>query len=253
MPKIDINCDMGESTTLHPYDIEQDLALLNFVSSINIACGYHAGNSRTMHILVQAALERKIAVGAHPSYPDRENFGRLDMHFPPTHIYDMMIYQMSALQGFLSLYGATMHHVKPHGALYNMAVDNEVIADAICSAVRDFNKSVIIYTLPSGILNSMAKSMGLRVAREAFADRSYQADGTLTPRKNPDALLKDPADAVSQVLQIVNDNTVTLRDGSIIPVEAETICIHSDGESALAIAETIHTQLKSKNVHIQHP
>ena len=253
MIRVDLNCDMGESTHLHPYTIEKDLAILPFVSSVNLACGFHAGDPHTMHQLVEAALERGIAIGAHPSFPDKENFGRTAMQYSPVQIYDLVVYQIGALQAFLQVYNARLHHVKAHGALYNMAAGDPSLADAICNAVKGVDPRVMVYGLSGSELIRSAREKGLQAVEEAFADRTYQSDGSLTPRTEPDALIEDPAASAAQVLQMLQTGMVPTRDQRTISIRADTICIHGDGKHAVEFAQTIYRSLKQHNVSIQQP
>jgi 5-oxoprolinase (ATP-hydrolysing) subunit A len=243
MLSIDLNCDMGESTHLWPWSIEKDRALLPFLSSINLACGFHAGDAHTMHELVEAALTEGVAIGAHPSYEDRDNFGRSNQLLSPEKIYDIVLYQVGALDAFLKVMHSRLHHVKPHGALYNMAAKDEVLASAICKAVYDYDNRLIVYGLSGSMLIAAAHATGLRTCSEVFADRTYQDDGQLTPRIAPNALINDSKQALTQVLQMVQRRTVTSVHGKEVPIAAETICIHGDGEHAVELAMAIHGML----------
>lgn len=242
---------MGESTHLWHYEIEKDLALLPWISSMNIACGFHAGDPHTMHELVAAALDAGVAIGAHPSFNDRDNFGRSVMSLSPEKVYDIMVYQVGALQAFLQVHGATLHHVKPHGALYNMAAADAVLATAICQAVKDLDEKLVLYGLSGSLLISTALDMGLPTASEVFADRTYRDDGSLTPRTETHALIEDPGLSIAQVLQMVEQGTVLTATGHQLAITAETICIHSDGAHALAFAQQIHHTLKQQGIEIK--
>jgi 5-oxoprolinase (ATP-hydrolysing) subunit A len=247
----DINCDMGESTHLWHYDIEKDLALLPWISSMNIACGFHAGDPHTMHELVAAALKAGVAIGAHPSYNDRDNFGRSGMVLSPEKVYDLVLYQVGALQAFLQVHATSLHHVKPHGALYNMAAADTVLATAICQAVKDLDENLLLYGLSGSLLISTALDMGLPTASEVFADRTYRNDGSLTPRSEANALIEEDAVAIAQVLQMVQEGIVHTTTGNKVAITAETICIHSDGAHALAFAQQIHHTLKQHGIEIK--
>ncbi|MEO5998739.1 MAG: 5-oxoprolinase subunit PxpA [Chitinophagaceae bacterium] len=253
MPNVDLNCDMGESSHLYPYNIDKDLALLKYISSVNLACGFHAGDAHTMHQLVEAAVEMKIAIGAHPGFKDKANFGRENRQLSPEKIYDIVLYQLGALQAFLKAHRAKMHHVKPHGALYNMAAKEKPIADAICNAMLDFDESLMLYGLSGSEMIRSAEQLGLQTASEVFADRTYQADGSLTPRSAANALIEDGHEALRQVLQMVQQGTVIATDGTNIPVKCKTICIHGDADNALSFAETIYELLRQHHVNIQQP
>ncbi len=250
MVAIDINCDMGESTHLWPYDIEKDLALFPYLSSVNIACGFHAGDPFTMHELVAAASEAEIAIGAHVSFMDRENFGRSHIDLSPEQVYDLVVYQIGALQAFLKLYDVTLHHVKPHGALYNMAAVDPALASTICRAVKNTDNNMILYGLAGSELIKQAHAAKLITYSEVFADRTYRDDGSLTPRTEPNALIQDEIVCVRQVLQMVKDDIVTTTSGKKIPLDAETVCIHSDGPHALTFAQRIHQALKKQGIEI---
>lgn len=241
---------MGESTHLWHYDIEKDLALFPYLSSINIACGFHAGDPFTMHELVAAAVEADIAIGAHVSFMDRENFGRSHIELSPEKIYDLVIYQIGALQAFLKLYDTTLHHVKPHGALYNMAAADPVLADNICRAVKNTDNNLILYGLSGSELIKRAEAAKLITYSEVFADRTYRDDGSLTPRTEANALIEEESVCIKQVLQMVQQDSVITTSGKKIPIAAETVCIHSDGAHALAFAQRIHHALKQHGIEI---
>jgi len=242
---------MGESTSLWPYHIDNDIALLPYISSINIACGFHAGDAQTMHELTEAALTAGIAIGAHPGFEDRENFGRTNMNLSPVKIYDLVIYQLGALDAFLKINGTALQHVKPHGALYNMAAKDAVVATAVCKAVKDYGSSLILYALSGSELVNAAGTAQLKTYHEVFADRTYQDDGSLTPRTMPGALITDEEQSLQQVIQMAMHGTVTTTSRKNIPVTANTICIHSDGAHALAFAKRIHAALQEKNIDIR--
>jgi UPF0271 protein len=250
MLSIDLNCDLGESTHLWPYDINKDLLLLSYVSSINLACGYHAGDAHSMHQLVTAAVEAGVAVGAHPGFPDRQNFGRTNMSLPTEEVYDLVIYQVGALDAFLKVMGTELHHVKPHGALYNMAAKDEALAEAISKAIFDYDSSLLLYGLSGSKLIEAGNAAGLITCSEVFADRTYQDDGHLTPRTDPQALLQDAHQSVQQVLQMVTRRTVTSINGREVPLVVDTVCLHSDGEHAVEFARSIRQTLESNRVII---
>ena len=248
MLKIDLNCDMGESTALWPYTVEKDISLLRWISSVNLACGFHAGDAHTMHELVEAALTAGVAVGAHPGFADKENFGRSNMPLPPEKIYDIMLYQLGALDAFLKVHGARLRHVKPHGALYNMAARDGVMAEAICRAVADYDDRLLLYGLSGSELISAAAAAGLKSRSEVFADRTYGDDGSLTPRSHPGALIASEEASLGQVLQMIRAGTVTSTNGKQVPIVAETICLHGDGEHALPFAKRIYETLKQEGI-----
>ncbi|MFT3934336.1 MAG: 5-oxoprolinase subunit PxpA [Chitinophagaceae bacterium] len=251
MASIDINCDMGESTHLWHYDINNDMALLPYLSAVNIACGAHAGDAHTMHQLVDEALQRGIAIGAHPGFEDRENFGRTNQQISPEKIYDLIIYQLGALNAFLKINGTKLRHVKPHGALYNMAAKDAALAYTICRAVKEYDEALVLYGLSGSELINSANAIGLKTCSEVFADRSYQDDGSLTPRTQSNAMIKDEEQSLQQVLQMAMHGTVTCVTGKTINVQADTICIHSDGKHALAFAQRIYQTLNQKGIEIR--
>ncbi|MFZ6013148.1 MAG: LamB/YcsF family protein [Bacteroidota bacterium] len=250
MSSIDINCDMGESFGL--YQLGQDEKLMDYVSSVNIACGFHAGDPAVMRKTVDMAVRKKIAIGAHPGYPDLQGFGRREMKLSENDIYDIVLYQIGALNAFVCAAGATLHHVKPHGALYNTAALNSPVATAIARAVKDANENLVFVGLSGSVMIAEARKLGLRTASEVFADRTYQDDGTLTPRHLPNAMKESPEQAAAQVLQMVK-GTVTTTSGKNIPVIAETVCIHGDGKSALEFAKAIAHLLQENHVIIKQP
>lgn len=229
---IDINCDMGEG-------IGNEAALMPYINSANIACGYHAGDEATMRHTIDLCLQHQVHIGAHPSYQDRENFGRTDRELPAEEIYRLVWEQVRTLQQIATSMGAHLHHVKPHGALYNRAAKDKTTATAIVRAIQDADPALVVFGLSGSILISVAKEMGIPTAEEVFADRSYQPDGSLTPRSHPDALIIDPQKAVLQVQQMIQEGTVTAVDGSRVPLTAETVCLHGDGPHALAFAQAL--------------
>jgi UPF0271 protein len=248
MLSIDLNCDMGES--FGAWQMGNDSELMDFVSSINVACGFHAGDAGTMCETVQMAIKKGVAVGAHPSFPDLQGFGRRTMSLSEQEIFDIVLYQISALKGICEAFGTTLHHVKPHGALYNLAAKDEKAARAVAAAVKKIDKSLILFGLSGSCSIFEAEKIGLKTASEVFADRTYQTDGSLTPRSQPKALIDAPEKSIEQVLQMVLDKSVTAINGKIIPIKAETICIHGDGTDALGFAKLISRTLKEKRIKI---
>jgi UPF0271 protein len=204
-----------------------------------------------MHELVDAALIANIAVGAHPGFDDKENFGRTSLNLSPLRIYDEIIYQLGALDAFLKINGTKLKHVKPHGALYNMAAKDLVIANTICRAVKEYDADLVLYGLSGSELINAANAIELKNCNEVFADRTYQDDGSPTPRSASNALIKDEEQSLQQVLQMAADGTATSVTGKTIAVKADTVCIHSDGEHALAFAKRIHETLNKKSIEIR--
>lgn len=245
---VDINCDMGES--FGRYTLGQDRAIMPWITSANIACGFHAGDPQVMFETVRWAVESGVAVGAHPGYPDLNGFGRREMKMSPTEIYQMMIYQMGALQGFAQLFGARVEHVKPHGALYNQAAKDRVLAEAIVQAVADLDREMVLFGLAGGELVRAGQRAGLCVAEEVFADRTYQADGSLTPRSRPDAMIHDSTLAVQRVVKMVKTGTVTAVDGTEVAIQADTICVHGDEPTALEFVQLLRVGLTEAGVTI---
>ncbi len=241
---IDLNCDMGEGCG-------NDAELMDFVSSVNIACGVHAGDTATMQRAVETALKKGVVIGAHPGFPDRESFGRVAMNLPYEEIYDLVTGQIVVLSDICKSAGAVLRHVKPHGALYNQSAKDAELAYTISNAVRHIDENLILVGLSGSDLISEAKKLGLKTASEAFADRTYHSDGSLTPRNEPNALIGDAHTAVTQVLQIITNETVTATGGQTLPIIAETICIHGDGLKALEFAEAIYHKLIENGVIIK--
>ena len=243
MRLIDLNCDMGEGCG-------NDDVLLDYVSSANIACGFHAGDKDTMRRTAELALAKGIAIGAHPSFPDRTNFGRSNMNLSRGEVIDIVGEQIAAMQNVCREIGATLHHVKPHGALYNMAANDAGLAEAIARAVKNFDADLTMYGLSGSLLITEAQKLGLETTSEVFADRTYTADGTLTPRSQPNALIDDADESINQVLQMINTGTVTATNGSKVPINAETVCIHGDGPHAVDFAKAIRTRFEKEGIKI---
>lgn len=230
--RIDLNADLGEGC-------ENDHALLQLVSSANIACGYHAGDAETMRQSVIWALESGVAIGAHPSFPDRDNFGRTAMQLPPETVYAQVIYQIGALQAIARSEGGQLVHVKPHGMLYNQSAREPELADAIARAVRAVDPALILVGLAGSESIRAAASLGLSTRQEVFADRGYQDDGSLVPRAQPGALLESEEQAIAQTLEMIETGKVRSVNGNRVSVKAETVCLHGDGEHALIFARKL--------------
>ncbi|MED4573311.1 LamB/YcsF family protein [Brevibacillus agri] len=249
MKVVDLNCDMGES--FGAYRLGNDQAILQHVSSANIACGFHAGDPSTMRKTVKLAIESRVAIGAHPGLADLVGFGRRNMDISAQDAYELVVYQIGALQAFVQAEGGVMQHVKPHGALYNMAATRPALAEAIAEAVYRVNPELVLFGLAGSELTRAGEKIGLRTAHEVFADRTYQADGTLTPRTQPDALIADEAESLAQVVRMVTEGKVQSLQGVDVPIRADTICIHGDGAHALAFAESIRQALQAAGVFIR--
>jgi 5-oxoprolinase (ATP-hydrolysing) subunit A len=243
--RCDLNCDMGEG-------IGNDAAIIPYVTSANIACGYHAGDETTMIETVMLARKYGVAIGAHPSFPDKEHFGRTEIkNVQPREVYMLVTDQLKILHNIVSQHRAQLHHVKPHGALYNMAAKDALLARAIAHALADFEKRLVLYGLSGSFLILEAKALGLKTASEVFADRTYQDDGSLTPRNKPGALIEDEEQSIRQVLKMVKNAKVTTTSGKEIPIVAETICVHGDGKNAELFAKAINGRLKFENIQLK--
>ena len=242
----DLNADLGEGAG-------HDDELLEFVTSANIACGFHAGDADTIHGSIEAARDHGVAVGAHPSLFDRENFGRKELPVTPEEVCDAVSYQLGVFRAIAEALGLRPNHVKPHGALYNMAVRDEKIAGAIARAITSTDRTLVLFAPDGSALAGVAEAGGLKIAREVFADRNYLADGTLVPRTRPDALLHDPEEAAARVLRMLGEGKVRSVDGVDVDVRAETICVHGDTPGAIEFARALRSRLESENVKICAP
>ncbi|MBL7825438.1 MAG: LamB/YcsF family protein [Saprospiraceae bacterium] len=249
MLSIDLNCDMGES--FGAWSIGQDAALMQFISSANIACGYHAGDPQTMRSTVRLALKHHVAIGAHPGFPDLQGFGRRNMQCNPEEVYAFTLYQIGALKAITEAEGGTLHHVKPHGALYNMAAKDNELAEAIAKATLHAGSNLVLYGLSGSALIKVGNAIGLRTAQEGFADRGYQTDGSLTPRTHAGALINSVEKVVEQALKLAKKQPVASVSGELVQVTADTICLHGDGVHALGFAEAIHQSFKLNQIQIQ--
>ncbi|MDF9296748.1 5-oxoprolinase subunit PxpA [Geobacillus stearothermophilus] len=248
MTVIDLNCDFGES--FGAYELGQKEILL-YVTSVNIACGFHAGDPLVMRRTVQLAIQHGVAIGAHPGLPDLLGFGRRAMAVSPEEVYAYVVYQIGALAAFVKAEGGVMTHVKPHGALYNMAAKDAALAEAIAKAVRDVDPSLVLYGLSGSELIRAGQAYGLRTASEVFADRTYQADGSLTPRSDPQAVIADEDEAVKQVLTMIRDRRVRSVQGTDVSIEADTVCLHGDNEQAVRFAKRLRETLQKEGVAIE--
>lgn len=239
---------MGES--FGAWRMGRDAELMDYVSSINIACGFHAGDPTIIAETIKTAIKKGVSVGAHPSYPDLQGFGRREMALSPEEVFDVVLYQIAAVKGICEAYGIKLHHVKPHGALYNRAAKDPALAKAIVKAVKTLDKNLVFYGLAGSHLISEAEKIGLKTASEVFADRTYQPDGTLTPRTEPGALIENAERAVAQVLEMVKDQTVTAVGGEKISIKADTVCIHGDTPQAPEFARTIRERLIKNGIEV---
>jgi UPF0271 protein len=243
---VDLNADLGEGSG---YDDE----LFELISSANIATGFHAGDSDTMHAAVCAAKKHNVAVGAHPSFFDRENFGRKELKVSNEEVFDAVAYQLGIFRAITSGVGMRPNHVKPHGALYNMAVRDAELADAIGRSIASVDAKLILFAPDSSKLARAGEAHGLQIAREIFADRNYLNDGWLAPRTRPDALLHDPKEAAQRVLRMLREGKVLSVEGRDVDVRGETICVHGDTPGAVEFARELRTQLERDGVRISAP
>jgi len=251
MPEIDLNCDMGEG--FGAYKMGDDLTLLEHVTSANIACGFHAGDPGTIARTVQAAVARGVAVGAHPGLPDLQGFGRRVMKVSEGEVYDMVVYQIGAVQAFAAAAGSRLRHVKIHGALYNMAVNDEALSRGICRATHDVDARLMLYALSGSVTERVARELGVPVACEAFADRSYQDDGTLTPRGKPGAMITDVEQSIAQVRRMITEGVVRAQSGKEVRLHADTICVHGDQPGAVDFARRLRATLQADGVRVKAP
>ncbi len=246
--RIDLNSDLGES--FGPWPMGQDAALMPSITSANIACGFHAGDPGVMRQTLALAKDTGVSVGAHPGFPDLAGFGRREMKASPAEVEDFVLYQVSALAGMARAQGLTLQHVKAHGALYNMACKDRPLADAIARAVAAFDRTLILFGLPNSELLRAGEAAGLPVAAEVFADRAYERDGSLVSRSKPGSVIHDAALVVERAVRMVKDKTVVASDGSVIPLQADTICLHGDTQGAADLARAIRRGLESAGIRI---
>ena len=248
MITIDLNCDMGES--FGAYTIGADEAVMSSISSANVACGYHAGDPAVMRRTVRLACAAGVAVGAHPGFPDLAGFGRREMQLAPQDAEDMVLYQIGALAAIARSEGARLRHVKPHGALYNMAVKDRTLADAIARAVVSFDPSLILFALPGSHLIRAGEACGLQTASEGFADRAYEPDGSLTPRSRIGAVIQDARSVVNRAVRMAVEGKVLATDGSELTMRVDTICTHGDTPGAQELTRVLRAGLERAGVAI---
>ena len=238
MRTIDFNCDLGE-------DCGDDAAILPYISSASIACGFHAGSPDTMRRTVALCIAKGVAIGAHPSHADREHFCRIAHALSPDEAYALTMYQIAALDGFVRAAGGQLHHVKPHGALYNQAARDVALADALAHAIRDYDAGLVLYGLSGSALTAAGEQLGLSVAHEAFAERRYEADGMLTPRTHADASIDSLAAAAAQVARMLETGSVVARTGEPVPLRADSICLHGDRPDAATFAQGLRDAIEA--------
>jgi len=251
MKKIDLNCDMGES--YGAWKMGADADVMPFITSANIACGFHGGDPATIRKTVRLAVDRGVAVGAHPSLPDLMGFGRRAMRISPQDMYDLVIYQAGAVEAFARVAGARLHHVKCHGALYNMAANDEALSEAMVRAVKDLGSGTILYALSKSKSYEIGKKSGLQMAGEVFADRGYCDDGTLAPRDRPGGMIEDAAASVKQALAMIEEGYVTSLAGKRVAVAADTMCLHGDQPGVVAFAQRLRKAFSEKGITVAAP
>jgi UPF0271 protein len=246
MPQIDFNCDLGEGCG-------NDAAIVPLISSASIACGGHAGDAASMRETARLCLQHDVAIGAHPSFEDRANFGRRELALAPDDIFDSVLTQVEAMASTCKELGAPLRHVKPHGALYNLAARDRTIANAIASATRACDPALVLYALSGSCLAEAGRAIGLAVADEAFAERRYDADGRLAARGTPGAVIEDLDTALAQIRMLLREGCVVARDGTRVRLRADTLCLHGDRPDAVALAQALRTALEDEGVTIAAP
>lgn len=248
MPRIDLNCDLGES--FGAYTIGMDEAVIPYITSANVACGFHAGDPVVMQRTVALCCKSGAAVGAHPGFPDLQGFGRRPMKLAPAEVQAAVQYQIGALRAFCDAAGVPLHHVKPHGALYNMAAKDRALAAAVCAAVQQSAPGAVLLALSGSEMVAAAKAIGLPVASEVFADRAYRPDGSLVPRGTPGAMIENEEEAIARVIRMAGHGLVTASDGTEIAIQADSVCVHGDGPKALAFVQKISAALRAEGIEL---
>ena len=247
--RVDINSDVGES--FGAYSIGHDTGLMKSITSANIAAGFHAGDPSVLRATIRTAKAHGVAVGAHPGFPDMVGFGRRELNVTAREAEDLVLYQVAAVAGVASAEGMRIQHVKPHGALFNMAVRNAELAAAIARAVAAFDPMLLLFGLPGSEILKAGRSEGLRVAAEVFADRAYEPDGSLASRRKPGSVIHDPETVVARAVRMVKDGTVVAIDGSVVPLQADTICVHGDTPGSDDLAASIRAGLERAGVTVK--
>jgi 5-oxoprolinase (ATP-hydrolysing) subunit A len=247
--RIDINSDVGES--FGAYSIGHDAGLMRSITSANVAAGFHAGDPSVLRQTIRIAKKHGVAVGAHPGFPDLVGFGRRELTVSPTEAEDFVLYQVAAVAGVAAAEGVSLQHVKPHGALFNMAVHDAELAAAIARAVAAFDKRLVLFGLPGSEILKAGRAAGLRVAAEVFADRAYEPDGTLASRKKPGTVIHDPEAVVARAVRMVTQKTVVAIDGSVVALEADTMCVHGDTPGSDDLAARIRAGLEKAGVEVR--
>lgn len=249
MKTIDLNCDMGES--FGAFSIGNDALIMPFITSANVACGMHAGDPVVIDRTVQLAKQYGVHIGAHPGYPDLQGFGRRSMDMEPEEVEAFTLYQIAALAGFCQANGVQLTHIKPHGALYNQAAKDHALAAAVVKGISRFSRGLALVGLAGSLMIEAGNEAGLRVVAEAFADRVYNPDGSLRSRRDPGALISDPKVSLTQALRLVNQGVTVARDGALVEIKVETLCLHGDNPSAPDIARTLKADLAEAGIAVQ--
>jgi len=249
MKRIDLNCDMGES--YGAWKMGDDAGVMPYISSANVACGFHGGDPATIRKTVRLAVDNGVAIGAHPSLPDIMGFGRRARKISPQEMYDLVVYQAGAVEGFAHAAGSKLHHIKCHGALYNMAANDEGLSDAMVRAAKDLG--AMLYVLSKSKNFDIAKKAGVPVCGEVFADRGYTDEGTLAPRDKPGGMIEDADKAVKQALAMIEEGYVTSLSGKKVPVAADTLCIHGDQPGAVSFAKALRASFRERGVEVVAP
>lgn len=249
MAAVDLNCDLGES--FGDYTIGMDASLMPYITSANVACGYHAGDAVVMERMARLCRENGVAIGAHPGFPDLQGFGRRNMAVTPQEAKVYVQYQVGALLAFCREQGLNLHHVKPHGALYNMAAKDYDLAEGICLGIRAAAPDTVVLGLSGSEMIRAAEAVGLKAANEVFADRAYQSDGTLVPRKQPGAMIEDEEEAIARVIRMVTQGKVRANDGADISIRADSVCVHGDNPRALDFTSRIRKALEAAGVEVK--
>lgn len=249
LQEVDLNCDLGES--YGAFRIGNDKGIMPFITSANIACGFHAGDPLTIEETIKLAIKSGIGVGAHPGYHDIEGFGRRPMKLSNDELRASILYQVSAIKGMTEALGGKLQHVKPHGALYNAAATDYQMSAIIAAAIKDIDDTLILVGLSNSQMLKAAKDLGIAYAAEVFADRAYNDDGTLVPRSNPGSVIHDTKQVIDRVLRMVTEQRVISVSGKEIPIQADTICIHGDNDMALEFAKNLSLALKSNGIRLR--
>lgn len=247
--RIDINADMGES--FGAYTIGHDAGLMKSITSANIAAGFHGGDPSVLRETIRLAKAHGVAVGAHPGFPDLVGFGRREMQVTPREAEDFILYQIAAVAGVAAAEGVKMQHVKGHGALFNMAFRDRPLADALARAVAAFDRSLILFAFPDSEVVKAGRALGLRLALEVFADRAYEPDGQLVSRRKPGAVIRDADQVVARAVRMVKDRAVVAVDGSIVPLQADTICVHGDTPGSDELAARLRAAFEAADITVQ--